>query len=221
MPTLENWKWTAGNTVTGNVYGKPGTPDGTQMMTGAVPPEGRLGTHVVRVLPQSALAAATAAAAAGCYGGLLRVWPPARLAACARAADARGRFVQVTESGSSYLLGKPDPAEAVAAVSGYHSRFGGYLGYMLYALLTLCVFIVFLLDVMKVRPVYFGFCSGSQICSLARNSVDCNALNIASSFFSSASSCKWISWTPFTLFCLVALGFFLHKTAPFLAMRGA
>eukprot|EP00900_Chrysochromulina_parva_P005499 jgi/Chrpa1/14950/Chrysochromulina_OHIO_Genome00022421-RA len=66
IPTLENWKWTAGNTVTGNVYGKPGTPDGTQMMTSTVPPEGRLGTHVVRVLPQSALAAATAAVAAGC-----------------------------------------------------------------------------------------------------------------------------------------------------------
>ena len=88
MPTLENWKWTAGNTVTGNVYGKPGTPDGTQMMTSAVPPEGKLGTHVVRVLPQSALAVATAVAA-GCCGWLLRVWPPARVAACARAADAR------------------------------------------------------------------------------------------------------------------------------------
>ena len=118
----------------------------------------------------------------------------------------------MTESGSSYLLGKPDPAEAVAAVSGYHSRFGGYLGYMLYALLTLCVFIVFLLELMKVRPVYFGYCSGSQLCSLAHNSVDCNALNIASiasSFFSSrASSCKWISWTPFILFGLVSLGFY-------------
>ena len=107
MPTLENWKWTAGNTVTGNVYGKPGTPDGTQMMTSAVPPEGKLGTHVVRVLPQSALAVATAVAA-GCCGWLLRVWPPARVAACERAADARRRIVQVTESGSSYLLGKPE-----------------------------------------------------------------------------------------------------------------
>ena len=59
----------------GNVYGKPGTPDGTQMMTSAVPPEGRLGTHVVRVLPQSALAAATAAAAAGrCACGRLLAW---------------------------------------------------------------------------------------------------------------------------------------------------
>ena len=75
MPTLENWKWTAGNTVTGNVYGKPGTPDGTQMMTGTVPPEGKLGTHVVRVLPQSARAAATAAAAAGCCAcGRLFAW---------------------------------------------------------------------------------------------------------------------------------------------------
>ena len=74
MPTLENWKWTAGNTVTGNVYGKPGTPDGTQMVTDTVRHsggEGKLGTHVVRVLPQSVLAAATAAAA-GCW--LLRVW---------------------------------------------------------------------------------------------------------------------------------------------------
>ena len=75
MPTLENWKWTAGNTVTGNVYGKPGTPDGTQMMTSTVPPEGKLGTHVVRVLPQSALAAAAAAAAAGCcVCGRLLAW---------------------------------------------------------------------------------------------------------------------------------------------------
>ena len=75
MPTLENWKWTAGNTVTGNVYGKPGTPDGTQMMTSTVPPEGNLGTHVVRVLPQGALAAAIAAAAAGCCAfGRLLAW---------------------------------------------------------------------------------------------------------------------------------------------------
>jgi hypothetical protein len=59
------------------------------------------------------------------------------VAACACAADARGRIVQVTESGSTYLLGKPDPAEAVAGVFGYLLRFGGYLGYMLYALLTL------------------------------------------------------------------------------------
>ncbi len=36
------------------------------------------------------------------------------MAACERAADARGRIVQVTESGSSYLLGKPDPAEVAA-----------------------------------------------------------------------------------------------------------
>ena len=82
MPTLENWKWTAGNTVTGNVYGKPGTPDGTQMVTDTVRHsggEGKLGTHVVRVLPQSALAVATAVAA-GCCGWLLRVWPPARVA---------------------------------------------------------------------------------------------------------------------------------------------
>ena len=117
MPTLENWKWTAGNTVTGNVYGKPGTPDGTQMMTSAVPPEGKLGTHVVRVLPQSALAVATAVAA-GCCGWLLRVWPPARVAACERAADARRRIVQVTESGSSYLLGKPEPAAEQGLTTG-------------------------------------------------------------------------------------------------------
>ena len=124
----------------------------------------------------------------------------------------------MTESGSSYLLGKPDPAEAVAGVFGYLSRFGGYLGYMLYALLTLFVFIVFLLEQKKVRPVYFGYCSGSQLCSFALNSVDCNALNIASIasyiFFSrvaSASSCKWISLTPFALFCLVSLGFYLLK----------
>ena len=117
MPTLENWKWTAGNTVTGNVYGKPGTPDGTQMMTSAVPPEGKLGTHVVRVLPQSALAVATAVAA-GCCGWLLRVWPRARVAACERAADARRRIVQVTESGSSYLLGKPEPAAEQGLTTG-------------------------------------------------------------------------------------------------------
>ena len=117
MPTLENWKWTAGNTVTGNVYGKPGTPDGTQMMTSAVPPEGKLGTHVVRVLPQSALAVATAVAA-GCCGWLLRVWPPARVAACERAADARRRIVQVTESGSTYLLGKPEPAAEQGLTTG-------------------------------------------------------------------------------------------------------
>ena len=117
MPTLENWKWTAGNTVTGNVYGKPGTPDGTQMMTSTVPPEGKLGTHVVRVLPQSALAVATAVAA-GCCGWLLRVWPPARVAACERAADARRRIVQVTESGSTYLLGKPEPAAEQGLTTG-------------------------------------------------------------------------------------------------------
>ena len=117
MPTLENWKWTAGNTVTGNVYGKPGTPDGTQMMTSAVPPEGKLGTHVVRVLPQSALAVATAVAA-GCCGWLLRVWPRARVAACERAADARRRIVQVTESGSTYLLGKPEPAAEQGLTTG-------------------------------------------------------------------------------------------------------
>jgi hypothetical protein len=74
MPTLENWKWSAGNTVTGNVYGKLGTPDGTQMMTSTVPPEGNLGTHVVRVLPQGALAAATAAAAGCCACGRLLAW---------------------------------------------------------------------------------------------------------------------------------------------------
>jgi hypothetical protein len=104
MPTLENWKWTAGNTVTGNVYGKPGTPDGTQMMTSAVPPEGRLGTHVVRVLPRvlspppPLLLRLAAARVAACSRG----------SACERAADVRGRIVQVTESGSSYLLGKPE-----------------------------------------------------------------------------------------------------------------
>jgi hypothetical protein len=110
IPTLENWKWTAGNTVTGNVYGKPGTPDGTQMMTSAVPPEGRLGTHVVRVLPRvlspppPLLLRLAAARVAACSRG----------SACERAADVRGRIVQVTESGSSYLLGKPEQ------VSGSH-----------------------------------------------------------------------------------------------------
>ncbi len=36
------------------------------------------------------------------------------MAACERAADVRRRIVQVTGSGSSYLLGKPDPAEVAA-----------------------------------------------------------------------------------------------------------
>ena len=145
-----------------------------------------------------------------------RVAACSRGSACARSADAHRRIVQVTDSGSSYLLGKPDPAEAVAGVFGYLSRFGGYLGYMLYALLTLFVFIVFLLEQKKVRPVYLGYCSGSQLCNFALNSVDCNALNIASiasSFFFSdqVASCKWISLTPFALFCLVSLGFYLLK----------
>jgi hypothetical protein len=99
----KDFEWS--NTVTGNVYGKLGTPDGTQMMTSTVPPEGKLGTHVVRVLPQGALAAAAAVdATAGCCAS----WPPARVAACERAADVRRRIVQVTESGSSYLLGRPE-----------------------------------------------------------------------------------------------------------------
>jgi hypothetical protein len=75
MPTLENWKWTAGNTVAGNVYGKPGTPDGTQMMTSTLGTStDPLGTHVVRVLPQGALAAAIAAAAGCCAFGRLLAW---------------------------------------------------------------------------------------------------------------------------------------------------
>jgi hypothetical protein len=99
----KDFEWS--NTVTGNVYGELGTSDGTQMMTSTVPPEGKLGTHVVRVLPQGALAAAAAVAAtAGCCA----LWPPACVAARARAADVRRRIVQVTESGSSYLLGKPE-----------------------------------------------------------------------------------------------------------------
>ena len=68
----KDFEWS--NTVTGNVYGKLGTPDGTQMMTSTVPPEGKLGTHVVRVLPQGALAAAAAAAAGCCACGRLLAW---------------------------------------------------------------------------------------------------------------------------------------------------
>jgi len=81
----------------------------------------------------------------------------------------------VTESGSSYLLGKPDPAEAVAGVFGYLSRFGGYLGYMLYALLTLFVFIVFLLEQKKVRKRPLRCKPKSMNCSTAKQQPKFNA----------------------------------------------
>ena len=224
MPTLENWKWTAGNTVTGNVYGKPGTPDGTQMMTSAVPPEGKLGTHVVRVLPQSALAVATAVAA-GCCGWLLRVWPPARVAACERAADARRRIVQVTESGSSYLLGKPDPAEVATPIVTL-------LGYMLFALLTLFFFVVFLKELKDPNPFTKGpYCRGNNYvtnkeCNLAHETMIHGERRDAVEMCTKSSlpgypdvktlwsnGCvwiperpEWISRTPFILFCLASLG---------------
>ena len=76
----------------------------------------------------------------------------------------------MTESGSSYLLGKPDPAEVATPIVTL-------LGYMLFALLTLFFFVVFLKELKDPNPFTKGpYCRGNNYvtnkeCNLAHETM--------------------------------------------------